>query len=119
MASVSDEDLKQLLALAQQDAKRKIDWPNDWRPYEVNNPEDGQPFTNESAWELIIRLLEDKAPAKKVEQKNPPGAVAFVFQKTLADGHKVYIKIRFNKNRSKVFGRSFHYDESQISKTQK
>jgi len=113
MAKVNDEILKQLLTLAQKDDRRIIDWPNDWRPHEVNNPDDGQPFTNESAWEFVITLLQDKTAYKEVPQKKPPGAMAYVFRATLSDGWKVYVKVRFSKNRSKIIGRSFHYDEKQ------
>lgn len=115
MAAVSNEIIKQLLALAQNEGKRKLDWPNDWRPYEVNNPDDGQTFTNESAWELVIRLLEAGASCKSVAQKNPPNSFAYVFRHRLSDGWKIYVKIRFNKNRSMIFGRSFHYDEKELS----
>ena len=114
MAKVSADVLKQLLTLAKQETKRKIDWPNDWRPYEVNNPEAGQTFTNESAWDFVIRMLEEGADCKMVTQKKPAGAVAFVFGATLADGWKLYVKLRVNKNRGMIFGRSFHYDEKQL-----
>ena len=114
MASVSAEILNRLVTLAKEDGKRKRDWPNDWRPNEVTNPDDEAPFTNESAWELVIRLLEDGESCKSVAQKTPPGSVAYVFRPTLSDGWKLYVKIRFNKNQSVIFGRSFHYDERQI-----
>ena len=80
MPKVPAEVLKQLLGLAKQEEKRKIDWPNDWRPNEVNNPDDGQPFTNESAWEFVIRLLADNADCRSVAQKNPPNTTAYVFK---------------------------------------
>ena len=52
-----------LLSLVRQEDKRIIDDPNDWRPYEVNNPDEvGQQFNDETAWELIIRLLEGEHP---------------------------------------------------------
>jgi hypothetical protein len=115
MPKVPAEVFKQMLALAQQDDRRKIDWPNDWRPYEVNNPDDGQTFTNESAWEFVIGLLESRADCKSTPQKTPANSVAYVFRPVLSDGWKLYVKIRFNKNRTMIFGRSFHYDERQIS----
>lgn len=112
--AVSAEIVRQLLALAREEDKRKLDWPHDWRPHEVTNPEDGQPFTNASAWEFVIRLLEGNADGKVVSQRKPPGATAYVFRAVMADGWTVYVKLRFNKNRSVIFGRSFHYDERQI-----
>ena len=115
MAKAPRDILQQLLALAIDEDKRKIDWPNDWRPYEVSNPEDDQPFTNESAWEFVIHLLEANAEFRSIPQKKPPNTIAYVFRATLSDGWKVYVKVRFNKNRSSIFGRSFHYDEHQIS----
>jgi hypothetical protein len=114
MPKVSTEILNPLLTLARQDGQRKLDWPNDWRPHEVNKPADGQPFTNESAWEFVIRLLEQHADCRSVAQRKPPGSTAYVFHATLSDGWKIYVKVRFSKDRRSIFGRSFHYDESQI-----
>ena len=38
--------------------KPPLGWPRDWRPGEICNPEDGQPFTLNGAWEFIARVLE-------------------------------------------------------------
>ena len=36
--------------------------PRDWRPRTIINPEDGQPFTDAAAWELIACLLDGNEP---------------------------------------------------------
>jgi hypothetical protein len=114
MGSDFDSVRRHFLLLAEQTDKRIIDKPNDWRLYEVNNPEEeGETFNNETAWELIIRLLRSLHPIKEVTQKDPPGAVAYEMIFCLDDGWNVYIKLRAGK-RGYICGRSFHYDERQL-----
>lgn len=98
-----------LLSLARQETKRIIASPNDWRPYEVDNPyEPGQQFNDETAWELIIRLREEGHPMEEDPQQKPPGAIAYRLIFCLPGGWNVFIKIRMGK-RSCICGRSFHY----------
>jgi hypothetical protein len=73
MCSDLDAVRQHLLSLAVQEDKRIIDHPNDWKPTEVTNPEDGQPFTDESAWELIIRLREAKHPCRSAPRRGRLG----------------------------------------------
>jgi hypothetical protein len=114
MGSTVDDQRRYLLSLASQEEKRLIDYPNDWRPYEVINPaKDGQPFNHETAWELIVQLLIAVHPLTIIPQKKPPGAIAYQMIHCLDDGWDVYIKIRAGK-RGYIYGRSFHYDERQL-----
>lgn len=103
-----------LLMLARQEDKRDLDWPHDWKPYEVNDPESGQPFTNESAWDLIVQWLESGvALIPRVQNRPQPGIIAYEMIACLSDGWSVYVKIRPGK-KDRIFGRSFHYDERQL-----
>jgi hypothetical protein len=114
MGSDSTGKHKHLLSLARQEDKRLIDGPNDWCPYEVDNPDEpGQTFNHQTAWGLIIRLLETGHPMTEVPQRNPPNCTAYELKCQLDDGMKVYIKIRPGK-KGRIFGRSFHYDERQL-----
>jgi hypothetical protein len=116
MSHVPNETLKRLLELARQDNRRRRDnRSHDWRPFEVRNPEEGQTFNLESAWDLIVELLEQGTPFKAVPQRDPPNSVAYVCIHKLSDGLKVYIKLRLNPKGTVIFGRSFHYEEGQFS----
>jgi hypothetical protein len=114
MASDLDAVRRHLLSLARREEKRIIDHPNDWQPYEVNNPyEPGQQFNDETAWEFIIRLLEEGHVIEEDPQKKPPGVIAYRLIAPLGDGWLVFIKIRPGKQNC-ICGRSFHYDERQL-----
>ena len=98
-----------LLSLARQENKRIIDDPNNWRPYEVDNPDEpGERFNDETAWELIVRLLQAGHPMEEDPQRKPPGTIAYRLIYTLPGGWTLFIKIRVGK-RSCICGRSFHY----------
>ena len=81
------------------------DSPSDWRPRTIINPEDGQPYTDAAAWELIARLLDGDEPLESVELDHPPGKTGYVMVPSIA-GRKVYIK--FQLGSGKILGRSFH-----------
>lgn len=99
----------QLLTLAQQKKKRKLDEPRDWRPYEVLNPETNEPITPQAAWEYITERLEDENQIlEEVVQENPPGKKAYVMIVASGDSH-IYIKLRLGSGC--VLGRSFHYSK--------
>jgi hypothetical protein len=111
MASDIEAVRRHLLSLASQEAKRLLDFPNDWKPHEVIDPRlENRTFTNESAWELIVALLDSEHPMRAVAQVNPPNSIAYEMVCCLDDGWNVYIKIRLGK-RGRIFGRSFHYAE--------
>jgi hypothetical protein len=80
--------------------------PCDWRPRSVINPEDGQPFTESAAWNLIAKLLEQGESLELVELANPPGKKAYSMVHNIG-GRIVYIK--FQLGAGKIIGRSFHY----------
>ena len=109
MATDLDAMRLHLLSLARQENKRIRDDPNNWRPYEVDNPyEPGQRFNNETAWDLIVRLLEEGHPIEEDPQRKPPGAIAYRMEVCLPGEWNLFIKIRVGK-RSCICGRSFHY----------
>jgi hypothetical protein len=80
--------------------------PCEWRPHTVINPEDGQPYTNAAAWELVASLLDHGEVLETVELKHPPGKTAYVMVPCIA-GRKLYVK--FQLGAGKILGRSFHY----------
>ncbi len=81
------------------------DAPTDWRPQTVINPDDGQPFTETAAWDLIADLLERGEPLECVPLQKPLGKKGYVM--TVFIGTKpVYIK--FQMGAGKIIGRSFH-----------
>jgi hypothetical protein len=84
--------------------------PSDWGPYKIINPSSGIPFTDDTAWELIIRLLmSPECTWEFVELEKPPRVKAIFTEWTLVEGQpKLYIKIHLGAG-GKIFGRSFHY----------
>jgi hypothetical protein len=66
-----------LAVLARRKKARTLGWPRDWRPSEVCNPEDGQPFTPAGVWEFIVHLLEERhdIPIELVELWSSPRKV--------------------------------------------
>lgn len=86
------------------------DLPSDWGPYKIINPNSGYTFTDDTAWELIVKLLEEpECKWEFVVLEKPPGVRAIFTEWTLVEGQpKLYIKIHLGAG-GKVFGRSFHY----------
>jgi hypothetical protein len=76
--------------------------PTDWRPQQVINPVDGQPFTPRAAWHFVLDALERSEPLKQIELRAPAGKRGYVM---VIDG--IYIKLQLGSG--KVIGRSFHY----------
>ena len=79
--------------------------PCDWRPRTVTNPEDGQPYTDAAAWELIATLLVQGEPLEAVELDHPPGATGYAMVPCVGE-QRLYIK--FQLGAGKILGRSFH-----------
>jgi hypothetical protein len=84
------------------------DSPSDWRPRTVINPEDGQPFTDAAAWQLIADLLDRGEPLECIELKYPAGKKGYAMIPLVAS-RRVYVK--FQLGAGKIIGRSFHYSE--------
>jgi hypothetical protein len=80
--------------------------PIDWRPQTVINPDDGRPFTETAAWNLIADLLERNEPLACVLLEHPPGRSGYVM--TPCIGAKI-VYIKFQMGAGKIIGRSFHY----------
>jgi hypothetical protein len=99
----------QLAVLVRRKSARTLGWPRDWRPSEVCNPEDGQPFTPAGAWEFIAQLLgeRDDIPIEQVRLDDPPGSTGYVLHAPLGE-HLLYVKLQLGAG--KIIGRSFHYE---------
>lgn len=83
--------------------------PTDWCPWKVLNPKTGFYFSDDSAWELIVVLLEDEScPAtfKKLDVPRGVQAVEIIWV-LQTDRQPLYIKVHMVKD--KIMGRSFHY----------
>jgi hypothetical protein len=104
---------RQLAALARSRHSRTVGipsrgLPSDWRPYTVMNPESGLPFTEASAWNLLVQLLEEGHPVLETTLDHPPGARGFVLLVDLKGSTQtLYVKVQLGANC--VIGRSFHY----------
>jgi hypothetical protein len=104
----------QLALFARQKRRRRVprELPCSWRPSEVINPDDNQPFTDSGAWEFIAQLLENAEQSVDViTLERPAGQSAFVMTCDLPTG-RVYIKVHYGHGPS-ILGRSFHYSEHQ------
>jgi hypothetical protein len=76
--------------------------PTDWRPQQVINPVDGQPFTPRAAWHFVLDALARNEPLEQIELRAPAGKRGYVM---VVDG--IYIKLQLGSGT--VIGRSFHY----------
>ena len=110
---IQAEVRRQLAALAQSRHSRTVGipsrgLPSDWRPYTVTNPESGLPFTEASAWNLLVQLLEEGHPVLETTLDHPQGARGFVLLVDLEGSTQtLYVKVQLGA--SCVIGRSFHY----------
>jgi hypothetical protein len=108
---------RQLAALARSRQTRTVGLPSrglpsDWRPYTVTNPESSLPFTEASAWELLVQLLEEGHPIQETVLDHPPGARGFVLLVDMEGSNQtLYVKVQ--RGASYVIGRSFHYSYEQ------
>jgi hypothetical protein len=105
---------RQLAQLARQKKRRRVprEFPCEWHPRTVPNPEDNsQPFTEVGAWEFIADLLENDAQEVTTTVLDRPADVtAYVMKLSLPDGGTLYIKIHFGQGPT-ILGRSFHYSD--------
>lgn len=101
---------QQLLALAGRRKARRYDWPRDWRPRSVRDPETGDLLSDEGAWEVIMRALEEGTPLHEVVLDNPPGRKAYTMDIPSQYG-TIYVKLRLGSGY--VLAKSFHYSERQ------
>jgi hypothetical protein len=99
---------RQLAILARRKAARTLGWPRDWRPSEVTNPLDEQPFTPAGVWDYIAQVLEanPEIPIEAMTLDNPKGATGYVMSVRMGE-HSLYIKLQLGAG--KIIGRSFHY----------
>jgi hypothetical protein len=98
--------------LANRGRARMLGWPRVWQPGAVLNPQDGQPFTPEGAWEFIAQVLDERLEItlEAVRLENPPGATGYVLNVPLA-GQVLYINLQLGPGR--IIGRSSHYSKER------
>lgn len=88
------------------------DRPTDWRPRHVRNP-DGlldDYFTDDAAWDLIVRKLQEGHPVTPVPLDTPRDSTGYVLEIGLQPGRRLYVKLQLGSGQ--VVGRSFHESES-------
>jgi hypothetical protein len=115
MADALESIRHQILALAKRVSARVSEstpeHPCRWRPNTVKHPESGYSFTNKSAWEFVVELLESNHPIEEVTLKQPPGRKGYVMFVELGHVRPLYIKLQLGTGA--VIGRSFHYSETE------
>jgi hypothetical protein len=88
--------------------------PYDWRPEQVINPTDGQPFTRRGAWHFIQEQLEDGCSMEAVILDVPRGKTAYAMLFDLGNEKPaLYVKVQLGSGF--VIGRSFHYSTRPVS----
>ncbi len=111
MESGTAEIRHQLALLSRRRKKgcRIVERRRKWRPGTVIDPADGQPFTDEGAWEFIAECLDDKAiELFPIPLENYPGKTGYRMVVDLG-GMDLYIKVRLGTG--SVIGMSFHYSD--------
>jgi len=108
----------ELAVLAGRKESRVVGWskgmPSEWNPEQVKNPETGQYFTLNSAWQFTADLLRAGQPLEEITLAEPAGKRAYVMQVKLEGGSpELYIKLQLGGG--VVIGRSFHYSRESNS----
>lgn len=106
-----DSDREELLRLARRRDCRFTEFspsiPCDWAPLTVWDPRFEMFFSDQSAWLLIVELLESGRAFTPKAMKKPAGTVAYETTTSLAPNlPELYIKVQIHKGR--ILGRSFH-----------
>jgi|SRR6516162_4014260 hypothetical protein len=87
--------------------------PYDWRPEQVINPIDCQPFTRRGALHFIQEQLENGCAIEAVVLDLPPGRTAYVMLLDVGrDKPDLYVKVQLGGGC--VIGRSFHYSTRPV-----
>lgn len=111
--SVSSEIRGQLIRLSGSRRTRLTAWtparPTHWAPASVIDPQTGDPFTEESAWEFVIAALEDGEDIELVTLEKPPGKKGYVMKLPGNGGCTIYVKLQLGGG--VVIGRSFHVSD--------
>jgi len=86
--------------------------PCKWFPTKVWNPATQQWFTQAGAWEIVADKLEEGEKLSAITLEHPPGRVGYVMVFRLAEGQPlIYVKLELGSGN--VFGRSFHYSDTE------
>jgi hypothetical protein len=86
--------------------------PSRWYPHTVADPETGEPFAEDAAWNFVSELILTRQAIRIVPLREPAGALAFEILKDMPHGtDTLYIKLALTRSGTKIIGRSFHYSE--------
>lgn len=84
-----------------------------FNPWTITNPITDMPFTEASAWELIVRLLKEGHEFTPKILRKPAGETGYETRYQLgANGQTIYIKIQLRCGR--IICRSFHHDNPSV-----
>lgn len=87
------------------------DSPIDWRPDQIPHPWlPGWYLNDDSAWEIISRVLATDHEFNEIDLRKPPGKKAYECLVDL-DGISSFVYIKVEMGANKVIGRSFHYSD--------
>ena len=98
---------QQLALLAARKRARRYGWPRDWQPGTVTNPMDGNPFTEQGAWDFIAELLSAGIEIEHLIIDEVKGGKSAYVIKTELNNRHLYIKLQLGNGC--IIGRSFHY----------
>lgn len=102
---------EQLALLAARKSARRYGWPRDWRPATVENPMDGNPFTEQGAWDFIADLLSQGIEIEHTIIDEAKGGKNAYVIKTRLNNRQLYIKLQLGSG--VIWGRSFHYSHHE------
>jgi hypothetical protein len=84
--------------------------PTDWRPTTVIDPRhpDKLCFTDLSAWDFIVEILQEGCDVRTIELQKPAGKVGYEI--VVPNNPQIYIKLQLCTPPG-IVGRSFHVSE--------
>jgi hypothetical protein len=107
--AVSENIRRELVRLCSRRGTRTAEFtrgcPTHWSPHEAYDPNTGQPYTEDGAWQRIAEEIESGCDLWERALDKPPGKTGFVVNFEDAKGKKIYVKLQLG---AKVIGRSFH-----------
>src|SRR5262245_80305 len=96
--TVSAEIRARLIALARSRRTRRTDFvsnaPSRWSPTSITDPRTKSPFTEEGAWEYIIKNLEDGIHVEEVILEKPAGKKGYCLWLPSAFEQAIYVKLQ-------------------------
>lgn len=80
--------------------------PTKWKPSDAQDPNTGQPYTLDAAWDRVHSELANGCGLSLVNLDKPPGKKGYTFHFVDAAGRRIYVKLQIGSGF--VIGRSFH-----------